>query len=128
MLAAVEDVDVVLAVHANGGNLPIAPAIGQLAPVFSDLVAVVAFANGDCHGRFLPAVPDRLREHPPIRQASRQSPDAWAEHRRPNPLRHAARTHCGALTNPPGFPAGLTLLENRAGVGGMSLNGTVQCR
>ena len=51
VLAAREDVDVVLAVHADRGDLAVVPAVGQLAPVLDHLVAMLAGADDDCHDR-----------------------------------------------------------------------------
>jgi hypothetical protein len=50
VFAAREDIDVVLAVHADRGDLAIAPAVGQPAPVLDHLVAVLARADDDGHG------------------------------------------------------------------------------
>ena len=71
VLAAREDVDVVLAVHADRGDLAVVPAVGQLAPVLDHLVAMFAGANDDGHVRlpyaalacFLRRVPFEERQH-----------------------------------------------------------------
>src|SRR6185437_1539070 len=52
VFAAGEDVDVVLAVDADGGDLPVMPSGGQRAPVLGHFVAVFAFTDDDGHGGF----------------------------------------------------------------------------
>src|SRR5690348_16511582 len=49
MFAAVEDVDAVLAVDCDGGNIGELPAVRQLAPVFDDAVAMLARAQDGRH-------------------------------------------------------------------------------
>jgi hypothetical protein len=70
VLTAVENVDVVLAVDANGRHLAIAPAIRQFPQLsltsyrYSPSPIVIVMT------RLLPAVQARLREHAVIRQAA----------------------------------------------------------
>ena len=52
MVGAAEDVDVVFAVHADGGDFAVVPAVGELAPVLDDFVAMCAFTYNDRHDRF----------------------------------------------------------------------------
>ncbi len=53
MVAAVEDIDAVLAVDRDGGGVGQAPAVGQLRPVLHDAVTVLARAENSRHV-FLP--------------------------------------------------------------------------
>ena len=55
VLAAVEDIDVVVAVHADAADFLERPAGGQFCPVLHRFIGVFAAADG-CHGRF-PFVP-----------------------------------------------------------------------
>ena len=53
MLAAVEDIDAVLVVHRDGGDIREGPAVGNLRPVFDDFVFEVAGSESCCHGVLL---------------------------------------------------------------------------
>src|SRR5262245_30648916 len=49
VLAAIEDIDLILAVDADGGNVLEAPAVGQLAPVLYHAIAMLAAAQDHRH-------------------------------------------------------------------------------
>src|ERR1700682_2124137 len=61
VFAAVEDVDLVLAVDRDRGDILELPAVGQLRPVFHDTVTMLAATQNDSHrGSFLKQWDSRL--------------------------------------------------------------------
>ena len=49
MFAAVEDIDLILAVNGDAGDIPELPAIGQFGPILGDPVTVVTVSQYERH-------------------------------------------------------------------------------
>src|SRR6185436_12271970 len=73
MGAAVEDVDLVLAVDRDGSDIAELPAVRQLRKIFDDAVAVLAGAENGWHGLSLCSFWRRDRPHTVIASAAKQS-------------------------------------------------------
>src|SRR5580658_6606145 len=98
MLAAAEDVQVVVPVDADGGDLLERPAVGQTCPVLGHAVAEVAFPKNDRHFflrlRWFVWEPRRLRRWFPL-WVDYPATRAFSASSAARPIMPSARSSCG---------------------------------